>query len=493
MTHEKSIARGLSNKWIAAVWLLAAACEPAAPPNAPPPAPPPPPPAAPPPPPATATAPAAPAAPAKPAIPAAIVVKDAGLKTPESVLYDAEADLYLVSNINGKPTDADDNGFISKIDPEGKVTDLSFIDGAKKEVKLNAPKGMAISGETLFVADLDVVRLFDKKTGKSKGEIRAPKATFLNDITLGTGNKLFLSDSGLKMGKDGLEPNGSDAVFIVDSKAATAKPLRANKDLLGPNGVLGDEDGVYVVTYRGAELYRLNKKGEREHVTALPKGGLDGIVRLADGTLLVSSWEASTIFRGRPGGTFEPVLTGLTSPADIGLDTKRNRVLIPSFQTDSVIIQPLPELAPIPVPAPAVPADAKPGDTKAVAPAAKPGDAKAAAPKPADPKTAPAPAAPNAVAPAAPAAAPKSAGPAAPAAPAAAPKSAGPAAPAAPAAAPKSAGPAAPAAPAAAPKAAAPAAPAAPKPAAPAPGAAATPKKDGAAKPAPMAPLAPAK
>ena len=411
MTHEKSAARGLSTRWLAATWVLALACEPATPPAAPPPPPPPPAAVAPAQPVATATAPVN-VTPALPSVPTPIVVKDAGLKTPESVLYDAEADVYLVSNINGKPTDEDDNGFISKIDAEGKVVELAFIDGSKKDVKLNAPKGMAIAGNSLFVADLNVVRIFDKKTGKSKGEIRVPKATFLNDISAGPGTKLFLSDSGLKMGKEGLEPNGSDAVFSVDSKAVSARPVRVNKDLLSPNGVLADEDGAYVVTYGGAELYRLNKKGEREQVTALPKGGLDGIVRLSDGTLLVSSWEAGSIFRGRPGGTFEPILTGLTSPADIGLDTKRNRVLIPSFLTDSVIIQPLQELAPIPVPAPATQPDAKPAEPKATTPA-KPAEPKATTPakpaaaptpptKPIDPKSATTPTVPKESASAAP-------------------------------------------------------------------------------------------
>jgi sugar lactone lactonase YvrE len=412
--------------------VMAAACEPATPPAAPPPPPPPPP---------VASAPETPAA-AKPAalteapkssIPAAIVVKDAAIKTPESVLYDAEADVYLVSNINGKPTEADDNGTIIKVDPEGKVIDAAFIDGAKKDIKLNAPKGMAIVGDALYVTDLDVVRIFDKKTGKAKGEIRAPKATFLNDISVGPANKLYVSDSGLKLGKDGLETNGSDAVFVVDTKAVNAKVLSAKKELHGPNGVLADDDGVYVVTYGGAELYRLNKKGEKEHVTTLPKGGLDGIVKLADGTLLVSSWEGQAIYRGRPGGTFEPVLSNLAGAADIGFDSKRNRVLIPGFTTDTVTIQPLPELKPIAEPqlpasdkaaTPATPA--KPAD-KAATPAtpAKPAD-KAATPatpaKPAEKAVTPAKPTDKAATPATPAApakpAEKAATPAAPATPA---------------------------------------------------------------------------
>src|SRR5262245_10177215 len=60
-----------------------------------------------------------------------------GFQTPESVLYDADNDVYLVSNINGKPLDADDNGFISKVSPDGKITELKWIDGAKDNVKLD--------------------------------------------------------------------------------------------------------------------------------------------------------------------------------------------------------------------------------------------------------------------------------------------------------------------------------------------------------------------
>jgi hypothetical protein len=80
-----------------------------------------------------------------------------GWQTPESVLYDAESDVYLVSNINGTPLEADDNGFISKVTPDGKITELKWIDGAKDTIKLNAPKGMAISGGVLYVADIDTL------------------------------------------------------------------------------------------------------------------------------------------------------------------------------------------------------------------------------------------------------------------------------------------------------------------------------------------------
>ena len=63
------------------------------------------------------------------------------MSTPESALHDPEADVYLVSNINGGPCDRDDNGFISRVSPDGQVLDLKWIDGADPGVTLHAPKG----------------------------------------------------------------------------------------------------------------------------------------------------------------------------------------------------------------------------------------------------------------------------------------------------------------------------------------------------------------
>jgi hypothetical protein len=52
--------------------------------------------------------------------------------------------------------------------------------------------------------------------------------------------------------------------------------------------------------------------------------------------LLVSSWEGKAVYRGKAGGEFTAVFTELTAPADIGFDTRRNRVLVPRFQENFV-------------------------------------------------------------------------------------------------------------------------------------------------------------
>lgn len=265
----------------------------------------------------------------------------AGFQTPESVLYDADSDVYLVANINGAPLEKDDNGFISRVTPEAKIETLKWIDGAKDDVTLNAPKGMTISNSVLYVADLTHVRKFDAKTGAPKGEIEIAGATFLNDMATGPDGTVYVSDSGMKQGEKGFDPSGTDAVYQIDAEKSTATALAKGKELGRPNGLYVDDKGVWVVTFGANELYRLGPDGKKTDVHQLPKGSLDGLVGLPDGQLLVSSWAAKTIYRGRASGPFKPLFSGIPAPADIGFDTKRNRVLVPLFNDHKVQLRAL--------------------------------------------------------------------------------------------------------------------------------------------------------
>lgn len=279
---------------------------------------------------ATATATASAEPPAKPApVPA---VRFTGLSTPESVLYDEARDRYLVSNINGKPGDADNNGFISVLTPDGKIDNLKWIEGGKNKVTLNAPKGMALVKDVLYVADIDVVRTFDVKTGAPKAEIKLDGATFANDVAAGADGKVYVSDSGIKIEAE-IKPTGTDAVYVIEN--GKAKAFAKSTDLNKPNGVLVDGKNVLVVTFGANELFKLDDKGKKGDVTKLPKGQLDGLLKVGD-DYLVSSWEGQAIYKGKMGGTFEPVLEQLKAPADIGWDKKRNRVLVPRFMENAV-------------------------------------------------------------------------------------------------------------------------------------------------------------
>lgn len=266
-----------------------------------------------------------------------IRIGDVGFDTPESVLHDGVADVYLVSNIGGDPFGKDDNGFISVLSPDGVVKQLKFIDGAAKDVTLNAPKGLGIAGDTLYVADIDTVRMFDRTTGKAKGEVKIKGATFLNDIAV-MQDTVFVSDSGMKVG---FKPSGSDAIYAI--KDGKAKPIIKNKSLAGPNGLVSHGDMLWVVNFGGKTLQMVGMDGKLSGAVELPEGQLDGAVMLRDGSFLVTSWAASAIYHGKPGSDapFEAVIKDVPSPADIGYDVGRNRVMVPLFQKNVIEIHTL--------------------------------------------------------------------------------------------------------------------------------------------------------
>ena len=269
-----------------------------------------------------------------------IRLDQAGFDTPESVLYDVKGDAYLVSNIGGTPLDKDDNGFISKVSPDGKV-ELKWIDSAKDDVTLNAPKGSAIVGDVLYVADIDVVRMFDRGSGAPKGEIPIAGATFLNDVAADD-KTVWVSDSGLNAK---FEPSGTDAIYAIAVGAGNkVEKVITGKELGHPNGLAISGDGVRVVTFGSGETYEIVRAGgkvERKNVAKPPKGQLDGVIVAAGTPTLISSWEGKAVYAMAEDGAFSEVITGVESPADIGYDSQRKRLLVPLFTKGSVEIHPM--------------------------------------------------------------------------------------------------------------------------------------------------------
>lgn len=256
-----------------------------------------------------------------------------GFQAPESVIYDSQADIYLVSNINGSPVDRDDNGFITRLAPSGAVKARKWIDGARPEVELHAPKGMAIVGDTLYVADLDTVRTFDRRSGAPKEQIAIPGAVFLNSIAAGP-DAVYVSDTGVD--RDFKPVDGGGAIYEI--RGGAVKQIARGVELRGPNGLAAQGEDLWAVSFLGNALYNVTADGRIAEITTLPKGQLDGFVILPGGNFLITSWEAQGVYAGRPGAEFTLRLSDLPSPAGIGFDTKRHRLLVPSLQKDKVAV-----------------------------------------------------------------------------------------------------------------------------------------------------------
>ena len=269
-----------------------------------------------------------------------VALRRIGFAGPEAVLHDPISDVYYVSNVNGSPLAADDNGFISVVSPEGSLLQLKWIDGGTDSVTLHAPKGMAVDGALLYVADLNVVRKFDRQTGAPRGAITIPGASSLVGLVVGNDGSLYLTDAGLRAGPgaDSAETSGSAAVYRIQP-SGKLDTLARGEGLGQPWGIAVSGDSVWVVGFASGELARL-KQGASAAAVKLPAGGLAGLL-LFNGEAFVTSWDGQAVYRGPPGGPFTQVLDKLQTPAGLGHDLWRHRLLIPLFRRDEIWIVPL--------------------------------------------------------------------------------------------------------------------------------------------------------
>jgi len=253
-----------------------------------------------------------------------------GLKTPESFIADPSTGNYFISNINGGgPGGKDDDGFITKLDKDGKVIALTFIDGKNNDITLNAPKGLDIIGNILYVSDIDFVRGFDKETGKLLHDLdfKTFNPSSLNDLTHDSQNNLYVSDW------------IGNIIFKIDTKNNYKISIIAKGNALGgPNGlnIHPKTKKLINVTWEAGKVQEIDSSGNVKVLVEDKRfKNLDGIDFDNNGNMFVSSFTGGEIYKITPDLKIEVFLKGLTSPADINIDRKKNLLLIPSFEGNS--------------------------------------------------------------------------------------------------------------------------------------------------------------
>jgi sugar lactone lactonase YvrE len=284
----------------------------------------------------TTKAPAA-AAPATATATASKLGETPNMKTPESVRYDPELDVFYVSNINGNPSQHDGNGFIAVVRADSTSVVKMLVEGGKNGATLDAPKGLALVGDTLWVADINHVRAFNRRTGAKIADIdlSSQHASFLNDAGVGGDGAVYFTDSGLLFdAKGAMTHPGTDQIFKIEGRKVTV--IKADS-LNAPNGITWDAANArFLLAPFSGNAVQTWKPGDKATTTLVTgPGAYDGIEALADGRILVTSWTDSSVHVVK-NGAMTTLIPNVTAPADIGVDTKRQVVAIPRFNDGKV-------------------------------------------------------------------------------------------------------------------------------------------------------------
>lgn len=263
------------------------------------------------------TPPAPPAAP-----PPSKLLENVGFVGSECVRYDDRADDYVVSNLN-QGGDAND-GFLSRVSPDGTVTQLKWIEGGKNGVTLIQPLGLYIKGDLVYVADVKQVRMFDRRTGAPKGTVEIPDAVRLNDLAVKDDGTVYVSDSG--------SDDSPGAIYQISRAGKVSMFVKRDDVVERVNGVAVMADGTVIHGGRGVNIVFRDKSGRVLREKTLPTGRMDGIIPLPGGDTLVASQDGKVVYKVPVTGKATVVAQDIAVPAAIGWDSKRNRLLVPQIR-----------------------------------------------------------------------------------------------------------------------------------------------------------------
>lgn len=243
---------------------------------------------------------------------------DKRLLIPESVTYDKSKDVIYVSNVNSIKSSnpwTNNGGFISKLDKNGTILVLKWATG------LQAPKGIDLLKNSLFVADLNQVVQIDTVSGKILKKFKAPKGIDrLNDIACDSRlERCFVSDSNTKKIFE-VSKNGKFKLIYDKEKSKEAEQ----------NGLFVDGDNL-IMQGRVGELKAFNLKSKKVKVITedldIP---IDGLTKYGDNNYIVSSWSGGIYIINREGDV-EQIFGDDFNTADIFYSKDLNLLLVPDF------------------------------------------------------------------------------------------------------------------------------------------------------------------
>lgn len=235
------------------------------------------------------------------------------LPTPESVLFSPSNNVLYVSLIDGDAMGKDGKGGVAILNMDGSIKNKDWV------TEMDAPKGLALHRDMLYVADITSVSVIDIITGNEVNKIEFPGAVMLNDVTIDNSGVVYVSDT--RAGKIYQMRNNKPEVYLENTPAV--------------NGLKFTNGSLYALV--GPELWKIdsNKKS-----TVVAKGfelGGDGLEPVGNGDFLVTCW-GGLVYYVKADGSYDKLMDvrGKMNTADLGVHPQTNTVYIPTFNNNSV-------------------------------------------------------------------------------------------------------------------------------------------------------------
>lgn len=256
-----------------------------------------------------------------------------GFSAPYGVVVDPSSGFIYVSNVVGNPLEKDGNGFISRLKGDGTVDQLHFISGDATGVVLHAPKGMEIVGQTLYVADIDAVRVFQLPTGKPLPDLKLGNlaAQHLYDLALGPDGALYAADA------------PANAVYRIDINKGGATVFVSGDPLGQPRALVWQmaQQILFVAGWSSGKIIAYDRGGKEHYLPGIFLRTLEGLDIDGAGNLYASSSMLKAVYRLGSNSAVANFALDLSGPTGVAFAAGSKSVIVTLTDTNSVVSYPV--------------------------------------------------------------------------------------------------------------------------------------------------------
>lgn len=250
-------------------------------------------------------------------------------QVPESIVYDQKRDMFYVSNFTRfAPPGTEADNFISRLRGDGTIDNQKWISG------LNAPTGMAIYKDKLFVAERRKLVEIDIPQAKITKKHIPEGALFLNDVAADDNGDVYVSDS--------------QAHVIFRFHKGVSQVWLKDEAIVSPNGLWLEGKTLLIGSSGRGKLLKVSLKDKK--ITVLTDFGgetaIDGVQALGGGRYLCSDWGNRLIYHVHESGKRQ-VLADFSgagvNPADFIFVAAKGLLVTPVFYGNRIMAFSSPE------------------------------------------------------------------------------------------------------------------------------------------------------